>query len=96
MSNPSKEWLEKMADAEDGCSVSVGGLACDLGLPVSPDELHLYSRDCPARPGNHPQAGDSAWTLDMILHDGRKLFLHLGRVGRDCIRQILNEEYADE
>lgn len=31
--NPDPEWLRRMADAEDACgSVSVGGLAADLGL----------------------------------------------------------------
>jgi hypothetical protein len=33
MGGPSREWLEKAAEAEDQCrSVSVGGLAADLGL----------------------------------------------------------------
>lgn len=34
---PSRAWLEKMADAEDRVgSISVGGLAVEMGLPVSP------------------------------------------------------------
>jgi hypothetical protein len=34
---PSREWLKQMADAEDACggSVSVGGMAVDLGQPVN-------------------------------------------------------------
>ena len=33
MISPSKEWLEKMADIEDASeSVSVGGMACDVGM----------------------------------------------------------------
>ena len=36
---PSKEWLQKMAEAEDKCpSISVGGLACELGLNVDGGE----------------------------------------------------------
>lgn len=33
---PSREYLEKMADAEDACggSISVGGMAADLGQPL--------------------------------------------------------------
>jgi hypothetical protein len=34
-SRPSREWLRKMADAEDAAgSVSVGGMAVDCGQPV--------------------------------------------------------------
>lgn len=39
---PSQEWLREMAEFEDSCrSVSVGGMAADLGmLPLVPDEAH--------------------------------------------------------
>ena len=36
---PSREWLLKMADGEDACrSISVGGMAVDLGIYAEPEE----------------------------------------------------------
>ena len=37
MNGPSKDWLLKMAELEDGKCTSVGGLLCDLGLYKRPD-----------------------------------------------------------
>lgn len=35
MNGPNRKWLERMADAEDEAgSVSVGGMAADLGMPL--------------------------------------------------------------
>lgn len=46
-SSPGKLWLHKMGDIEDRCaSVSVGGLAHDLGLlqPQSTEKIHVFGK----------------------------------------------------
>lgn len=46
----SREWLRRMADAEDRCeSVSVGGLAHDLGLLGSPTAVPHVTRSALAK-----------------------------------------------
>lgn len=40
MNGPSKEWLIKMAEIEDGKCTSVGGLAVECGLYEAPTPEH--------------------------------------------------------
>lgn len=65
------------------------------GEPAKSNELHLYSSDSPRRPGHKPKFGDQDWVIDIPLHDGRRLFLSVGKVGHDALRDVFAEEAAD-
>lgn len=60
MQGPSREWLEKMAEIEDGKCVSVGGLAVECGLYEALDPRtrlqKLRDRLFPAQPCFAPEA----------------------------------------
>lgn len=77
---PSREWLERMANLEDEAgSISVGGLASDLGLYVAPvafagqefPEVHMFGAD-----GKRVDCGCILTALD----DGR----HMVHVCEEC------------
>ena len=44
MNGPSREWVEKMAEIEDGESVSVGGLAVDMHCYSAPDPRTRFQK----------------------------------------------------
>lgn len=68
---PSRQWLTKMAAIEDECgSVSVGGLAVDVGLPVAPlskcCDAPIYYEPCEL--GLHPDRPPHDIHVPMCSH----------------------------
>jgi hypothetical protein len=59
-------------------------------------KLILYSADSPRRPGNEPEIGQHDYTINLPLSDGRKLFIHVGEIGFNALRDMLNECFEDE
>lgn len=58
--SPSREWLEKMAATEADGEVSVGGLACDVGFPVTASE-------CDAGLDAEPAPATKSWEDEALL-----------------------------
>lgn len=63
---PSREWLEKMANAEDKCgSTSVGGLAVECGQPVGNDGSGFPANFAKPRIITNPVSGAAIDTEDV-------------------------------
>lgn len=65
-------------------------------LPNDREIVTMYCEDSPARPGNEPQDGDSDFTLQFPLHDGRRLELHAGKETHAHFVAILAAMETDE
>ncbi len=67
MQGPSREWLLKMAELEDGKSTSVGGLLCDLGLYKRPH--HKFSAGDTIRMPHYATAGGfRVWMIEAVYY----------------------------
>jgi hypothetical protein len=71
MSGPSKEWLLKMAELEDGECTSVAGLLCDLGLYKRPDRL-FKPGDTLRMPHYATSGGYRVWVVQGVHLGGEK------------------------
>lgn len=57
----------------------------------------LRSMDHPEANGRHPRSGEQQWTLSVPLENGQDyLELHLGKRGREALRDMLNKEEEDD
>lgn len=53
-------------------------------------------QDCPDANGRKPQFGDEIYTLKLPLEDGSYLFVEIGTVGRNALRDMLIQQDADD
>lgn len=61
--------------------------------------MSIYSfrtKDHPEANGRRPQNGEQAWTIDFTLEDGGKLYVKMGKVGRQALKDMLAQEEADD
>jgi hypothetical protein len=59
MNNPREEWFRRMAELENGCEISVGGLAHRLGMLKDPEKQLfrlLVEREKQVGEGSHDAA----------------------------------------
>jgi hypothetical protein len=63
---------------------------------IAPEPLYLKTDCHPEAKGRKPKAGEHGWTLNMMLEDGRMLYLQIGKVGRDNFRMMLAQEELED
>jgi hypothetical protein len=71
MTGPSKEWLLKMAELEDGKCTSVGGLLCDVRLYKRPNRT-FKPGDTLRMPHYATAGGFRVWTVQGVHLGGEK------------------------
>lgn len=54
------------------------------------------TKDCPDADGRQPQSGERKWTLDFQLEDGGRLYVEMGRKGRNALIEMIAQEDADD
>lgn len=62
---------------------------------VANEPLHIRSADHPEADGKRPEASAQAWTFDLEVEGGRRLFLSMGRESRDNFSKIVLDERID-
>lgn len=53
-------------------------------------------KDHPTANGRKPEFGDEVYTLKFPLEDGSYLFVQIGTVARNAIRDMLNQQDSDD
>lgn len=60
------------------------------------DDKRFRTKDHPEANGRTPQAGEQQWSFWFPLDDGTKLYLSMGKEGRDNLRSLVMQEEADD
>lgn len=54
------------------------------------------TKDCPDANGRVPAGGDQKWTVYFPTEDGGRVYIEMGRQGREAMRSMLAQEDADD
>lgn len=65
-------------------------------LEIQGEPIYLRSDCHPEANGRKPEYGDTQWTLDLALEDGRRLFLNVGQKGHDHWTDLVGFEKSDD
>lgn len=54
------------------------------------------TKDCPDANGRAPQAGEQKWTVYFPTEDGGRVYVEMGKQGRDAMLSMLAQEEEDD
>lgn len=70
--------------------------ACAEGAREERERREFRTRDHPMANGRRPERGEDGWIFSFPLEDGTTLKVQAGKVGREALIGMLNEEATDD
>lgn len=54
------------------------------------------TKDCPDANGRQPESGDQKWTVYFPTEDGGRVYIEMGKSGREAMLSMLKQEEIDD